>query len=92
MSRITQDQVLTIETVDLIEWASGPSGTAEVDKIIQTQRTMRDEIRDCLGACCKSLYGIWDAFSARSEEDFIAFITDLLTDEKFLNGSIMVSH
>ncbi|KAG1895863.1 uncharacterized protein F5891DRAFT_1193677 [Suillus fuscotomentosus] len=40
--------------------------------------------------CCESLYGIWDALGEMSEQDFIAFIADLLTGEKFLNGPIEV--
>ncbi|KAG2051627.1 hypothetical protein BDR06DRAFT_973722, partial [Suillus hirtellus] len=76
--------------VDLIEWASGEPGVLEVCKIIQTQKFIKDEIRDCLAMCCESLYGIWDALGEMSEQDFIAFIADLLTGEKFLNGPIEV--
>jgi hypothetical protein len=81
-----------LKTVDLIEWASSSLGTLEINKIIQTQKFIKDEIRDCLGMCCESLYGVWDALGRMPEQDFIAFIEDLLTEERFLIGPIEVSH
>ncbi|KAG1901203.1 uncharacterized protein F5891DRAFT_1187899 [Suillus fuscotomentosus] len=63
---------------------------ASRDPILLDSNLEMDEIRDCLAMCCKSLYGIWDALGEMSEQDFIAFIADLLTGEKFLNGPIEV--
>ncbi|KAG1842057.1 hypothetical protein F4604DRAFT_1690089 [Suillus subluteus] len=89
-ARGSLDAVFGKKNLDLIEWASSGLRACEVDKITQSQKFVRDVIKDCLGSCCETLYGVWNAFSEMSEQNFIAFIADLLTGEEYLNGPIQV--
>ncbi|KAG1759128.1 hypothetical protein EDD22DRAFT_956214 [Suillus occidentalis] len=90
LARCSLDTTFGPDNLDLIDWANGGAGTLEVNKISQSQKFVRDEIKNCLGACCESIYGVWNAFSQMSQKDFVDFIADLIKEEKFLNGPIEV--
>ncbi|KAG0696978.1 hypothetical protein DFH29DRAFT_879009 [Suillus ampliporus] len=80
------------QSVDLFEWAvdANPAAKAEIDKMYQTVKFIKEVVRDVVQISTVMNYGIYAALASKPAADMIAFISQLTHQHLYLYGPVMV--
>ncbi|KAG1830048.1 hypothetical protein DFJ58DRAFT_737125 [Suillus subalutaceus] len=82
--------VATSNNPELAQWSVGNSGKKDAGKIGDTAKNLRRKFMDIVRIAVVFGYNLSDALATKPKAETVLIIRDLLQDDAFLNGDIVV--